>query len=130
MFEVGSSHTIEIRVGYHETDGQQRVHHGNYLNYFERGRVEMLRAIGISYKTFEESGMMLVVSEMNIKYLEFDDILSLTTTLVGVGKVRLEHRYEISRQNADGDIEPIVEAVSTIACVDASGRPRRLTFSV
>ena len=89
-------HTQSLRVTYHETDGQRRVHHSNYLNYFERGRVEMLRAMGVSYKQLEESGLMLVVTEMNVRYqsaAEFDDVLDLTTELVEVRKVRIRHRY-------------------------------------
>src|SRR6056297_844126 len=50
-------HVIELRVAYQETDGQRRVHHANYLNYFERGRVEMLRAQGISYRQLEDTGV-------------------------------------------------------------------------
>lgn len=114
----------EIRVRYHETDGQRRVHHANYLNYFERGRVEMLRSLGLSYKALEDEGSLLVVTEMNVRYLaaaEFDDLLVLTTEVIEVGKVRLWHRYRVER-----DGKPIVEAESTIACIDRDGVPRRL----
>src|SRR5262245_18441203 len=57
-------HEIQIRVRYQETDAQGRVHHANYLTYFEMGRVEFLRAMGHSYRELEASGVMLVVSEM------------------------------------------------------------------
>ena len=73
---------LDIRVRYNETDGQARVHHAQYLNYFERGRVEMLRASGFSYKELEQSGLMLVVSQIKVRYLlpaEFDDELKLMT---------------------------------------------------
>ncbi len=59
---------MEIRVRYHETDGQGRVHHAQYLNFFERGRVEMLRAAGHSYRELEASGLLLVVTKMEIQY--------------------------------------------------------------
>ncbi len=117
-------HRCEIRVRYHETDGQRRVHHANYLNYFERGRVEMLRAAGLSYKDLEDSGQMLVVTEMNVRYqaaAEFDDLLVLTTEAIEIRKVRIRHRYRLERGS-----EVIVEADSTIACVDREGRPSRL----
>lgn len=117
-------HTQSLRVTYHETDGQRRVHHANYLNYFERGRVEMLREMGISYKQLEDAGLLLVVTEMNVRYhagAEFDDVLQLTTELVAVRKVRIRHRYRIER----GD-ELIVEADSTVACIDHQGSPKRL----
>ncbi|TWU27215.1 Acyl-CoA thioester hydrolase YbgC [Novipirellula galeiformis] len=124
LLKSGSNHQLELRVGYYETDGQKRVHHANYLTYFERGRVEMLRSAGLSYKQFEDSGRMLVVTEMNIKYFaaaEFDDLLTITTTLIEAKKVRMYHAYRIER---DGKL--VVEATSTIACVDNQGRPKRL----
>ena len=54
-------HEIEIRVRYQETDGQGRVHHANYLTWFELGRVELLRAAGHSYRELEAAGLFLVV---------------------------------------------------------------------
>jgi acyl-CoA thioester hydrolase len=50
---------IEIRVRYQETDGQGRVHHANFITYFEQGRTELLRASGRSYRQVEEEGLML-----------------------------------------------------------------------
>lgn len=118
------THELTLRVSYAETDGQRRVHHSNYLNYFEKGRVEMLRSAGIRYKDLEDAGIFLVVSEFNIKYLaaaEFDDVLTLKTETVKVGKVRIRHRYLITRDKAE-----IVSAESVIACVNAEGSPCRL----
>jgi len=112
-------HRQSLRVNYSETDGQRRVHHANYLNYFERGRVEMLRSVGISYKQLEQDGLLLVVTEMNVRYLaaaEFDDVLELTTELMEVRKVRVRHRYRLHRGE-----ELIVEADSVIACLGEGG---------
>ena len=84
----------------------------------------MLRAAGLSYKSLEDAGKMLVVTEMNLQYhaaADFDDVLQLTTETTEVRKVRIRHRYRIVR---DGQL--IVEAESTIACVDSQGRPSRL----
>ena len=122
------SHSHTFRVNYYETDGQRRVHHANYLNYFERGRVEMLREAGTSYKELETEGLMLVVIEMNVRYYaaaEFDDVLTLTTELTEVRKVRLRHRYRLRR----GD-DLIVEGDSVIAGVDHDGNPKRLPKSL
>lgn len=120
----GRIHRLDIRVTYQETDGQRRVHHANYLNYFERGRVEMLRASGVSYLDLEESGLMLVVAEMNVRYVsaaQFDDLLTLTTKVADVRKVRIKHHYELHR----GD-DLIVSADSTVACICENGKPAKL----
>lgn len=122
--KVGARHELAIRVSYAETDGQRRVHHANYLNYFERGRVELLRAAGFSYREFEDAGRLLVVTEMNVRYLgaaQFDDLLLLETTVTGVRNVRVNHHYVLRREG-----EVLVEADSTIACLDQGGRPARI----
>ena len=62
------THEITVRVRYQETDGQRRVHHANYLNYFEVARTEMLRASGITYRELEDAGVFLVVSEATCSY--------------------------------------------------------------
>lgn len=131
--------TVTIRVNYSETDGQGRVHHAQYLNYFERGRVELMRAHGHSYSEFEANGLMLVVVEMNVKYLGaavFDDLLTLTTRVVRSRGVRIHHAYELTRPGniesasgatvAEPKSEVIVTATSTIACVDRQGKVRPL----
>jgi len=119
-------HRFSIRVRYHEVDGQGRVHHAQYLNYFERGRVEMLRAAGHSYKELESTGLMLVVRRMEIDYVypaEFDDELTLVTTVLKARGARIEHDYQLIRAT---DTQLIVAAHSEIACVDRTGAVRRL----
>lgn len=128
MSSPGHTYRLEIRVAYNETDGQRRVHHGVYLNYFERGRVELLRSLGQSYKSLEQSGLMLVVSEINVRYFqpaEFDDVLQLDTTVASARGARIVHTYRITRDGA-----PIAEGESTIACVGPEGRVTRLPRSL
>jgi acyl-CoA thioester hydrolase len=119
-----TTHEIEIRVRYQETDGQGRVHHANYLTWFELARVEMLRASGVSYKQLEQDGILLVVAEMHCRYYlpaEFDDVLHVRVTTLKAKGARVEHRYEVRR----GD-QLLVDATSTIACIDRTGRVTRL----
>ncbi|MDG2467725.1 MAG: thioesterase family protein [Pirellulaceae bacterium] len=116
--------SIEIRVRYQETDGQRRLHHANYLNYFEMGRVELLRANGISYKDLEDSGVILVVTDLQIKYLrpgDYDDVLTLFTSITRSKGARIEHQYELKKSN-----EILASGNSTIASIDNSGKPIRL----
>lgn len=119
-----ASHQLSFRVEYHDTDGQRRVHHANYPVYFERGRIEMLRDAGVDYRDLENEGIFLVVTEMHTRFYdaaEFDDILTLTTDLIEIRKVRLDHRYRVHRGET-----LIAEGESTIACITHQGRPARL----
>ena len=117
-------HEIEIRVRYQETDGQGRVHHANYLTWFELGRVELLRAMGHSYRELEDAGIYLVVAEASLRYYlpaVFDDILRLRTTTVRAKGARIEHRYEVFRV-----ADLLAEGTTTVACIDKNGRVTRL----
>lgn len=92
-------HTIHsLRVRYAETDPMKYVYYGNYAQYFELGRVELFRSIGISYDEIEKLGIWLPVSEYNIKYLKpalYDQKLEIHTFLKKIPGVRLEFDYEI-----------------------------------
>lgn len=117
-------HEIEIRVRYQETDAQARVHHANYLTYFELARVELLRAGGYSYKALEESGILLVVAEVNIRYFlpaEYDDQLRIRITTVEAKGARITHAYEVLR----GD-DKLCEGRTVVACINREGRVQRL----
>ncbi|MCU0877518.1 MAG: acyl-CoA thioesterase [Pirellulaceae bacterium] len=123
-----TTHEIAIRVRYQETDAQGIVHHANYLTWFEQGRVELLRAAGLSYRALEEAGVILVVAEAHVRYYapaRFDDELRLVTTTVRAKGARIEHRYELFREET-----LLVEGTTTIACTDRSGRVSRLPESL
>lgn len=133
--EVGppmlEEHELHIRVHYHEVDGQGRVHNSQYLNYFERGRVEMLRASGFSYRELEASGLMLVVRSLEIQFHSpavFDDELILITRLGYCHGARIQHRYRLVRscphQPRESNI--LVTGTSEIGCIDHTGKVRRL----
>ncbi|OIQ38901.1 MAG: thioesterase [Bacteroidetes bacterium MedPE-SWsnd-G1] len=89
---------LQIRVRYGETDQMSYVYYGNYAQYFEMGRVEWLRNLGVSYKSMEDDGIMLPVLDLNIKYLKpakYDDLLTLKTTLKKIPSVKIEFDFEI-----------------------------------
>ena len=74
----------QVRVRYAEADPMNVVYYGNYAQYFEVGRVESLRNLGISYKGIEDIGIMLPVVELNIKYLrpaKYDDLLTIKSQI-------------------------------------------------
>lgn len=75
---------IQIRVRYAETDQMDVVYHGNYAQYFEVGRVEAIRQLGLSYKDMEASGVIMPVVEWTAKFLRpahYDDLLTVRTIL-------------------------------------------------
>lgn len=122
--QIASCHEIEIRVRYQETDGQGRLHHANYINFFEVGRVELLRASGRSYRQLEQQGLFLVVAEASCRYFapaEYDDLLRLRTTTVRAKGARMEHHYELFRND-----ELLARGRTVVACVDRTGKVRRL----
>src|ERR687896_1600553 len=89
-------HETKLRVRYSETDAQGVVNNANYLSYFEVGRVEWLRAAGLSYKELEKEGYGIVVVEALVRYRKaafFDDELTLRTELAEMSKVSLRFEY-------------------------------------
>ena len=87
------NHQVEVRVRYSETDQMGVVYHGNYIPYFEIGRVEWLRNKGISYKSMEESGIALPIVSMNINYKKsarYDELLTVHTTFKSQSSVKIE----------------------------------------
>jgi acyl-CoA thioester hydrolase len=94
-------HQIQVRVRYSETDQMGVVYHGNYIPYFEIGRVEWLRNKGISYKIMEESGVALPIVSMNINYKKsarYDELLTVSTTFKSQTSVKVEFECEIHNE--------------------------------
>lgn len=76
--------STQIRVHYALTDQMGVVYHGRYAEFFEIGRVEALRQLGITYKSIEESGVIMVVTDMAMRFLrpaKYDDLLTVVTTV-------------------------------------------------
>ncbi len=119
------NHEIKIRVRYGETDQMKYVYYGNYAQYFEMGRVEWLRELGLSYKKMEELGIMLPVINMNITYLKpakYDDLLTLKTTLLKRPGIKIEFAYELYNETD----ELLTKATTTLVFIDIKrNRPTR-----
>lgn len=91
-------HQIEVRVRYSETDQMGVVYHGNYIPYFEIGRVEWLRSKGVSYKSLEDSGIALPIVSMTLNYKKparYDDLLIVKTKFKQSSSVKIEFDCEI-----------------------------------
>ena len=116
-------HEIKTRVRYSETDQMGVVYHGNYAQYFEMGRVEWLRNMGISYKWMEDNGIMLPVVSLTMNYKKparYDDLLTVKTIFKKHSSVKIEFDCEIwSEQN-----ELLTTAYFILVFVDMkTGRP-------
>lgn len=117
-------HQIEVRVRYQETDAMGVLHHANYFTYFEMGRIELLRACGLSYREMEESGLLMVVVKVECKYMRparYDDLLRLRTIVTRVTAAKVEHNYELYRGE-----ELLAQGASVLACVDRTGVVQRI----
>ena len=96
--------STKTRVRYSETDQMGVVYHGNYAQYFELGRTEWLRTLGVTYKYMEISGVMLPVISLTCNFIKsaiYDDVLTIETFLVKRPMVKIEFDYIITNQNDD-----------------------------
>lgn len=112
---------ISLRVRYGETDQMGIVHHVNYLHYFEVARTELLRECGFSYKSIEEKGYLLVVTESQCRYLKparYDDELRVETWLSLLGNVRIHFQYRILRGE-----EVLAKGYTKLGCISPERVP-------
>ena len=94
----------KTRVRYSETDQMGVVYHGNYAQFFELGRTEWLRSLGVTYKEMEVSGIMLPVISLQCNFIKpalYDDVLTIHTFLKKEPLVKIEFDYEIKNQDTE-----------------------------
>ena len=119
-------HNLQIRVRYADTDQMGYVYYGNYAAYYEAGRVEALRALGLTYKKLEEDGVMMPVLENHSKYIapaRYDELLTLRTIIKDKPGVRITFNYEIYNEGK----KLIHKGQTLLVFVNmASGRPCRI----
>ena len=92
MFEF----TTQLRVRYGETDQMGYVYYGNYAEFYEVARVEMLHTLGTSYKLMEASGVMMPVAELHCKYLKpalYDEIITIKVILDEMPRAGMRFKY-------------------------------------
>jgi acyl-CoA thioester hydrolase len=92
----------KIRVYYEDTDQMGVVYYGKYLRYYEIGRTEMIRNLGLSYKEIEDSGILLPARSVKITYIKpahYDDLLTIRTIIDQIPKVKFLIKGEIYNQH-------------------------------
>ena len=115
------------RVIYGDTDQMGVAYYANYLRWFEMGRTELLRQIGMPYSSIEEMGFFFPVTEVSCRYLKparFDDEIIIETTLAALSRVTFDFSYKIERKN-DGQL--LAEGWTRHACVDREGKATKIS---
>ena len=94
-------HSTKIRVRYADTDQMGYMYYGKYAEFYEVGRVEMLRSLGLTYKAMEDSGIIMPVMELKCKYIKpafYDEEITVKVILENMPSVRIHFRYELSNE--------------------------------
>lgn len=113
--------TMTFRVRYAETDQMGIVHHANYPVYYEMGRTEMFREIGLPYDEMERRGIMLPLVNLHCDYKKpayYDQELTLTTMVKEMPSTRIRFDYRLTNQAG----ETINEGYTTLVFMDSQKR--------
>lgn len=96
--------TVREKVRFVETDMMGVVHHANYFQWFEVGRVEYLRKAGVYLLDLIGDGILFPITEVQCKYkasARFDDYVLIETTMTGLSRAKMVFSYRVVRE-ADG----------------------------
>ena len=116
------TYTHRLRSRYSETDQMGYVYYGRYPEFFEEARTEMLRAMNLSYRELEESGVMLPVVSMEIDYKQpvfYDEEMSIHVMVYKRPAIKLETFYGI---HTTRQVKPHVKGRVTLCFVDSETR--------
>lgn len=116
----------ELRVCYEDTDAGGVVYYGKYLRYLEQGRIEFLRARGLSVQALHEQGYLMPVTRLEIDYLApavLDDLIRVDTNVREITRATFTLGQLVIRVS-DGKM--LVDAQVTLAYIGAGRKPRRL----
>ena len=121
------THKTYRRVRFYDTDEMGVAHHANYLRWFENGRVEFLRALGITLGDMIDDGILFPIVEISAKYFhpaKFDDEIEIETTGAAITRAKWDFSYKV-RRVSDGEI--LVEGYSrNVFTSAATGKIPRL----
>jgi acyl-CoA thioester hydrolase len=114
------------RVIYGDTDKMGVVYYANYLRWFERGRSEYLRELGVPYGEIEARGIHFPVVEANCQYARparYEDLILIETTLESMSRASIVFTYRILRH---GEENPLATGFTKHACVSPEGKVLRV----
>ena len=110
------------RVRYRECDPMGVVYHTHYLDYFEAGRTEALRNLGVRYRDLEAEGIIMPVVEVNVRYhgpAHYDDVIVVEVAFEEMPHVRVPIEYTVHREGED---ETLATGHTTLCFMDAERR--------
>ena len=121
----GREHRLPVRVYYEDTDFTGLVYHGNYVRFFERGRSDCLRLMGVGHAELLDGDQpaAFVLSKLAIDYLRparIDDELVVRTRYEAIKGPRLVISQTITRED-----DQLCRAAVEVVCIHMDGRPRR-----
>jgi acyl-CoA thioester hydrolase len=117
-------HVITFRVRYSETDQMGTFYNSRALEWFECGRTEFLRSLGVPYAEMEARGVLLPLTEAHLEFLgraRYDDLLAMTTRAAMAGRARLRFDHEVAHPDGAG----VVRGWTVHAFAGPSGSPIR-----
>ena len=122
----GDAHYLPVRIYYEDTDFSGVVYHANYLKYFERGRTEYMRALGVHHHQLAalDEPLAFAVAEINVKYkapARIDELITVVSRLVSARGASFVIDQAIVRDEAT-----LATARLHVVCIDGQGRPKRL----
>ncbi|MFZ2322256.1 MAG: thioesterase family protein [Ignavibacteriaceae bacterium] len=119
-------HYTEVRIRYADTDQMRFVYNGKYFEYFEVGRTEMMREVGLPYHVIESNGYFMPVIETKIHFFNpafYDEVLVIETRVekIPTSKVHIDHIIKVK----DRDVT-VCEGYVELAFLDAkTNKPTR-----
>jgi len=119
-----TTHRLTVRVYYEDTDFSGNVYHAAYLHFFERGRTEFLRELGVHHSELIRDGIAFAVRRMEIDFVaaaHIDDELEVVTEVVSATGARLNLRQTIFRDGVE-----MVRAEVQVVCIKVSGGAARM----
>ena len=119
-----STHSFPVRIYYEDTDFSGYVYHAAYLKFFERGRTEFLRDLGIHHFELIEQGIAFAVRKMEIDFVgaaRIDDLLVVETKVIEASAVRLVLEQTLLR-----DQSVLTTARVLVVAIKITGGPVRL----
>jgi acyl-CoA thioester hydrolase len=121
-----NEYRLELRIYLEDTDAQGIVYHGSYLRFFERGRSEVLEALGVSVAEAARPDCRLVVYEVRVRFRRpafLGEIIEVTTSMERSSEYRMVFRQQIRRK---GETDVLVNAETDIVAIDEKGTLRGL----